>query len=190
MAHLKSAKRVLSIVLIILPVLYLGFLIPDRCGVWDRMSGLSLVEDLEARYQISYGTDAGPIIRVGDKEWQPLLCLIRRYGVKLPADGQPKMIVRYKAVDSARVPAEGPIVAEWTAPSTPIVVVFRDVTDAKESVPREDAAIIGTIGDLQNWILRAKDDRRFWVQDVFLGIFGPLLGIVIFLIDWKQESAG
>jgi len=190
MPRLKKLKSALSIVLIILPVLYLGFLIPDRFGVWDRLSGLSLVEDVAAKYQISYAADA-PVIRVGYREWKPLLCLIKRYSAvkKFPTDKEPRMIVRYVGVGAVRVPAEGPILAEWTPPSTPILVVFRDSPDANGTFPKEDAVILGTIGDLQDWILRAKDYRRFLVQDVFLGIFGPLLGLAIFLIDWKTGDA-
>jgi hypothetical protein len=50
-----------------------------------------------------------------------------------------------------------------------------------------DYRVVGTIGDLREWISKAKDYRRFLVQDVFLGTFTPLLGFALFLIDWKKE---
>lgn len=75
--------------------------------------------------------------------------------------------------------------AEWTAPSTPLALLYRDWPG--NEVPREDYRIIGTIGNLREWISKAKDDRRFLVQDVFLGTFTPLLGFGLFLIEWKTE---
>ncbi len=52
----------------------------------------------------------------------------------------------------------------------------------------EDSRVIGTIGDLRDWIDKAKDHRRFVVQDVFLGTFTPLLGLFVFWIEGKVES--
>lgn len=182
----RRAKFVLNLVLLILPFLYLGFIVADRAGVWDRLFGLDLIEQAATRFELSYAPDASNPVKVGDKEWKPLLNLAYKYSTaKFPADKQPRVIARFVAVSSARIPAEGPVMAEWTAPSTPLVLLYRDWPG--NTVPSEDYRILGTIGDLRNWISQAKDYRRFLVQDVFLGMFTPLLGFALFLIDWKSE---
>ncbi len=118
---LRTTKRVLNFVLIVLPLLYLGFIIADRFGVWDRLSGLDDVERIAARFELSYAPDASHPVRVGDAEWKPLLQLVNTYSnAQLPSDKEPRVIARYVAVSSARTPPEGPIIAEWTAPSTPL----------------------------------------------------------------------
>jgi hypothetical protein len=183
----RRAKFALNLILFILPLLYLGFILADRAGVWDRLFGLDLVEQAAARFELSYAPDASLPVRVGDKEWKPLLHLAYRYSTaQFIPNKQPRVIARFVAVSSARTPTEGPVYAEWTAPSTPLVLLYRDWPG--NTVPLEDYRIIGTIGDLRDWISKAKDFRRFWVQDVFLGTFTPLLGFALFLIDWKGEE--
>lgn len=87
---------------------------------------------------------------------------------------------------SARTPPDSTVFSEWTAPSTPLFLIYRDWPG--NDVPKEDYRVIDTIGDLRDWISKAKDYRRFLVQDVFLGTFTPLLGFALFLIDWKTET--
>lgn len=184
--RLGKTKFVLNLVLLILPFLYLGFILADRAGVWDRLGGLDLVEQAAARFELSYAPDASKPVRVGDKAWEPLLKLVYGYShAQFPAEKTPRVIGRSVAVSSSRLPEEGPVEAEWTAPSTPLLLLYRDWPG--NTVPREDYRIIGTIGDLREWISKAKDYRRFLVQDVFLGTFTPLLGFAVFLIDRKDE---
>lgn len=183
---LKKLKFALNLVLVILPILYLGFILADRAGVWDRLCGLDLVEQAAARFELSYAPDASTPVRAGDKGWKPLLNLAYRYShAQFPADKQPRVIARFVAVLSNRTPTDGVVEAEWTAPSTPLALLYRDWPG--NEVPREDYRIIGTIGNLREWISEAKDYRRFLVQDVFLGTFTPLLGFAVFLIDRKTE---
>jgi hypothetical protein len=185
--RLGKVKFVLNLVLVILPLLYLGFILAERAGVWDRLSGLDLVEEATARFELSYASNASEPVRVGDKEWEPLLKLVYRYShAQFPVEKQPRVIARFKASLSTRTPTDGPVESEWTAPSTPLALLYRDWPG--NEVTREDYRIIGTIGDLREWISKAKDYRRFLVQDVFLGTFTPLLGFAVFLIDRKTEQ--
>jgi hypothetical protein len=187
--RLGKVKLVLNLVLLILPFLYLGFILADRAGVWDRLSGLDLVEEAATRFELSYAPNASEPVRVGDKEWEPLLKLVYRYShAQFPVEKQPRVIARFKALLSARTPTDGLVESEWTAPSTPLALLYRDWPG--NEVPREDYRIIGTIGDLREWISKAKDYRRFLVQDVFLGTFTPLLGFAVFLIDRESEQRG
>jgi hypothetical protein len=185
--RLGKVKFALNLTLVILPLLYLAFILADRAGVWDRLSGLDLVEEVAARFELSYAPNASAPVRLGDKEWEPLLKLVCKYShAQFPADKQPRVIARYKALISAKIPEEGPVIAEWTSPSTPLYLLYRDWPG--NEVPREDYRIIGTIGNLREWISEAKDYRRFLVQDVFLGTFTPLLGFAVLLIDRKTEE--
>jgi hypothetical protein len=184
-----SAKFVLNVVLLILPLLYLGFIFADRFGVWDRLGGLDLVEHAATNFELSYAPDASTPVRLGDKEWVPLLKLTYKYSnAQFPTDKQPLLFARFVAISSGRTPSEGPVLGEWTAPSTPLALLYRD-WPGHGDIQLADYRVVGTIGDLREWISKAKDYRRFLVQDVFLGTFTPLLGFALFLIDWKKEQS-
>ncbi len=163
-------------------------IVADRFGVWDHLTKLDLVEDAATNFESSYTPDASTPVRVADKGWAPLLKLTYKYSrAQFPVDKQPRVFARLQALASARTPAEGPVLAEWTAPSTPLLLLYRDWPG--NTIPKEDYRIIGTIGDLREWISNEKDYRRFLVQDVFLGTFTPLLGFALFLIDLKKERS-
>jgi hypothetical protein len=189
-SKLKKAKRALTIILLVLPFIYLGFIVTDRLGVWDRLTGLDLVEKVAARFDLSYADNASSPVRVGDKEWKPLLALVYRYSkASFVPDKKPRVFARLKAPLSTRTPSEGPIVAEWTAPSTPIFLLYVEwPQNTGKDIPPDQWRVIGTIGDLHDWIYREKDRRRFLVQDIFLGTFGPLLAIAVFWLERRIEE--
>ena len=63
-------------------------------------------------------------MRRDDKEWSPLMPMITKYSnADLPRDKKPRVFARFKAVLSAKDDATG---AEWTAPSTPIVLIYKE----------------------------------------------------------------
>ena len=180
------AKFVLNVLLLILPFLYLGYILADRIGVWDRLERLDLVEHAATNFELSYAPDASTPVRLGDKEWAPLLKLTYKYSnAQFPNDKQPLLFARFVAISSGRTPSAGPILAEWTAPSTPLALLYHEWPGHGDIQPA-DYRVVGTVGDLREWISKAKDYRRFLVQDVFLGTFTPLLGFALFWIDWKK----
>ena len=185
----RWVKFVLNVLLLILAFSYLGFIVADRFGVWDHLFGIDLVEQAATNFESSYTPEASKPVRVGDKEWEPLLKLAYQYSrAQFPTDKQPHVFIRSVATLSTRTPPEGPMTSEWTAPSTPLFLVYKD-WPGHGDVKSEDYRTIGTLEDLRDWISKVKDSRRFWVQDVFLGTFTPLLGFALFLIDWKKEQA-
>jgi hypothetical protein len=180
-------KNVLTIITLLLPFLYVGFVVADRLGIWDETSGLDLVQSASDRFEESYAENASQPVRVGDKEWKPLLRIIYRYSrATFPTDKEPRVVARMVAPLSVRTPQAGPLKSEWTVPSTPLYLLYRDWPG--QSVYPDDYRVVGSIGDLQEWISKEKDRRRFLVQDIFLGIFGPLLSVVIFWLE-KRGSA-
>ena len=172
-----------------LPFLYTAFIIADRYGIWDRLSGLELVEQASERFDLSYAENASHPVRVGDKQWEPLLKLVYRYSAaNFDTTKQPRVIARLQASLSTRIPAEGPLMAEWTAPSTPLFLIYQDwPTNTGKGMAADAWRVVGTIGDLKEWIAKEKDRRRFLVQDIFLGTFGPLLALVIFWLETKTD---
>jgi len=100
-----------------LPILYFIFIVADRAGVWSRLRGLDLVENVATRFEKSYAPDASRPVNVGDSEWEPLMRIIDQYSTaKLPADRKPQSVARYQACASCKVEgSNGQIIAEWTA---------------------------------------------------------------------------
>jgi hypothetical protein len=164
--------------------------ISDRAGVWDDISVLSWSARSEARFEKSYGADASVPVRASDKAWQPTLRLFYRYShAKFQTNREPKVIARLQATLSTRTPPEGPIVSQWSSPSTPVILMYVDwPKNTGKDLASEDWVTVGSIGDWRDWISKEQDRRRFLVQDVFLGTFGPLLSIFVFLLERRLET--
>jgi hypothetical protein len=77
-------------------------------------------------------------------------------------------------------------IAEWTAPSTLIALLYKDWPG--QDVPPEDYRIVGTIGDLRAWIIRSKDDFRFVMQDILLAVLSITLGAIIWVTEAKPDK--
>lgn len=185
--ELQTRRLWLNILAIGLPLLYVVFVVTDRLGVWDYLTGLDLVEQVANRFDQSYAVDASRPVRVGDREWSPLLSLIQSYThASLDSSRRPLLIARFKAVASNRIPEQGVLLAEWTAPTTPLAILYEE-WPGKDLQPN-DYRVVGSIADLHEWISKARDARRFWVQDIFLGVFTPLLALAVVLIDRRLET--
>src|SRR6266403_6420156 len=107
-AKLKRWKRLVAGFTLTLPFSYLAFVILDRYGCWDKVTGLDLAEKVSTRFDLSYANDASQPVRVGDKEWAPLLSLIYRYSrANFSKDKEPHIVARMQAPFSTRTPEEG-----------------------------------------------------------------------------------
>jgi hypothetical protein len=181
----KRKQRLVKFVsAIVLPVVYVGFVITEHAGVWDRLHGLDLVEDVAGRLETSYAEGVDRQIGPDEEAWEPLIKLIYEYSnVELPMDKEPKMVARYVAISSAKIELGKSKFAEWTAPATPIVVLYRERTG--QEVSPEDVRLVGSIGDIRTWIRRSKNDFKFLVHDLFLGMFSLGIGVMVWRIDNK-----
>ncbi len=186
---MSMTKLCLRSAALALPLLYLTFLIADRYGVWSRMRGLDKVEAVATRFEQSYSPDASRPVSVGDPEWKPLIHLIYQYSnVDFPKNKEPRTVARFSATLSGKQTGpEGQVFSEWTAPSTPFAVLYRRWPG--QDVPKEDWRIAGTIGDLRAWILRSKDDLRFFVKDVFLVLFSFVVGLLLLIHESRITRA-
>ena len=179
----KGKQRLVKFVsAIVLPVVYGGFVITEHAGVWDRLRCLDLVEDVAGRLETSYAEGVDRQIGPDEKAWEPLIKLIYEYSnVELPMDKEPKMVARYVAISSAKIELGKSKFAEWTAPATPIAVLYRESPGQK--VSPEDVRLVGSIGDIRTWIRRSKNDFKFLVLDLFLGAFSLGIGVMVWRMD-------
>ena len=164
-------------------VCVLMFVISTHAGWWDQWRGLDEVEKLAANIETSYA-HVPRQVRPGESAWKPLLRLIRRYSIAdLPTDKEPKVFGRFVAIDSKKIELGGGQIGEWTAPTRPIVLIYRDWPG--QQVPLADYRIVGVISDLRSWINRSKDDFRFWVQDVFFASASLAVTIAVY---WRKKQ--
>lgn len=124
---MSKTKFRLKAIALVTPLLYLGLLIADRQGVWSCWRGLDRVEAVAARFEQSYAPDASHPVSAGDPEWEPLISMIYQYSnANFPKDKQPQVVARSQATAAGQLRADdGTLIAEWTAPSTPIVLLYR-----------------------------------------------------------------
>jgi len=185
---MNPTRLTLRVLSLLLPILYLVFLLADRAGVWSRLQGLDRVERVAERFEKSYAPNASAPVIAGDPEWEPLLKLIYRYShASLPKDKQPQTVARFRAVASGKEETPGgELIAEWTAPSTPFALLY--LPWPGQPIPKEDYRVVGTIGDLRAWITRSKDDLRFLVKDVFLVLFSFAVGLTLLLQEHRSAK--
>ena len=161
-----------------IPFLYLTFVITEHYDVWDGPRGLDAVKRVASQMDTSYDPNVQRQFRATDPGFQETLDLIRKYTTaSLQPGREPIAIVRYVAVASGKTDLGNGKFAEWTAPTTPLILLYTEPPVATSN----DFIVVGSIGDLHTWIERSKTDFRFFVQDVFLTLFSLVLGVLIWL---------
>ena len=161
----------------VLPILYLFLVVAEHSGLIDHWRGLDRVQTVADNFTLSYAVDACAPVYPGDDAWMPLIDLIQKYSkVKLRTDKHPQTVARFGATLSARQELGAGTTAEWTSPSTPFAVLYSHWPDHGTTFPPEDYTIVGSIGDLQNWIAKSRADCHFLIRDIVLGILTLVLG--------------
>ena len=188
--HLTQAKPWLKLVAVtIMPSLFLAFTVSEHYGLWDRVRGLNDVREVTRRMNTSYA-DEKRVYRKSDKEFGPTLALIRKYSsARIPSDREVLLIARYRAVVSYQESLSNGQVAEWTAPTTPLLLLYADPPG------NGDVIQVGAIGDLYSWIEQSKSDFKFYVQSILLGVFSLVLGFLVWAVEHvlprvKLKAAG
>jgi len=76
---------------------------------------------------------------------------------------------------------------EWTAPTTPILLLYKEWPGASDLHIGEDALVVGTIGSLHDWIKQDQADFEYLWRTI---IFGALsASIAIFLLPRRRPQA-
>ena len=164
-------------------VLSVAFAVLTYLGVWNELRGDNLVAALAARLDTSYA-EVPRQVREADKEWLPLMRLIRNNThVDLPKDRKPIVFARFVAVASFKQDSG----AEWTAPTTPIVLLYKDLNQG--ALSKDDWITIGTIEDLHNWVRTDVADFDFLVRTIMFGILSVCVGVFLALPDKPKPEA-
>src|SRR5216683_4674764 len=173
---------------VFLPLVTIVFVVSEHVGWWDRYLGLTDVLEAAARLETSYAEGVRRIVIPGDPAWVPVLDLIRRYSsVKLPPGREPRALARFVAVASAKIDTGLGNIAEWTAPSTPIALLYQDWPG--NTIPPSDYRIVGTIGDLRAWVDKRRADVHFLGRDILLSVTSVVIGLVIWLVEHSPPSS-
>lgn len=169
-----NAKQIARWTSVALAGLSVAFAIVSFTTRWDWLRHDDMVEKVAARFDLSYTKDASLPVQLDDPEWVPLLRLIKQYSPhegELPNDRRPMTFARAPAITSAQTPF-----GEWTAPSTPVVLFYRKWPDPGTGDFKwgQDGFIVGTIGDLHDWVRRDRADFDFFGGPSFLDCCPPV----------------
>ena len=189
---LYDARGIVRWIGVFLSLVSVAFAALSYFGFWSSVRGDDLLAALANRLDTSYATDVSRQVRQPDPEWRPLLRVIRSYSPKrgiLPKDREPVVFARFAAVASAKSEA-----GEWTASTTPIVLLYKEWPSPGNSiVPGQDGWIIGTLGDFHEWIRKDEADFDFLLRTVILGALSACVGLFLALPERRkpvEESEG
>lgn len=176
-------------------VLAIAFTALNHSGFIDHLRGLDSAGEVASRYDLSYGQgSAGPIYE-SDPAWPALIRLTYKYSkADLPRDRKPVVMVRDVALQSAidrNVERLGsPVRAQWTAPTTPIFLVYRMwPSPGGPPISSQDVRVIGTIADLHDWIRKDSDDFRFMVTDIAFALLTLWFAAMISILRRRNGQA-
>jgi len=184
--NVKQIARWTSVVLAVLSV---AFAIVSYTTRWDWLRHDDMVEKVAERFDLSYSQDAGLPVQRGDPEWTPLLKLIKRYSPhrgELPKNRPPMTVARFQAITAAQTAA-----GEWTAPTTPVALLYRKWPDSGsgEFKRGQDVFVVGTIGDLHDWVRRDRADFDFLWRTIIFGLLSACVGIALALADTTRPAS-
>ena len=194
MLESKAALHTAKLVLLLPLLLYLGFIIPENKGYWDHVTGLDSAREVADRFERSVGPDDAVPVRAGEKDFEPVIALIRKYSsTKLVKGKPPQVVARMQAtVYDAKPLGPGGKLAQWTSPATPILVYYYDWPNVRfpgGTIPDDEYSVVGTLGDLHDWINRAHEDLHFEVVDLLLvGLVPLMVGLYEYLVELRNEE--
>lgn len=176
----SSAKRRVEFASVLLPFIGLAWIVAEHFGLVDRWRGIDLVERVANRFDESYAPDASRPVYPEDAEWKPTIKLIEEYSkVKWPPGMKPQTIARMQAKLSEQDVGG----YEWTSPATPIAVLYTRWPRNGPGIPKEEVAIVGSIGELHGWIERSKNSFHFLISDCFMAAMAGVLGYWVWRLN-------
>ncbi len=180
----KAIARWLGVMFSLLAVIFaaLGY-----AGIWSKLRGDGTVAKFANGLDTSYAEDVKRVVYPMDPEWIPLLRIIRTYTAqKLPHDRQPMVFGRGQAITSAKSD-----VGEWTAPTTPILLIYKEWPNGGNGPIEKgrDFFVVGTLGDLHEWIKRDQADFDFFWRTLIFGGLSACVGVFLALPDKRPIVA-
>jgi hypothetical protein len=180
---LCAARNVIRWVGVAISLRSVTFAALNYYGFWRHVRGDDLLEALANRLDTSYAEDVSRQVRPGEREWNPLLRVLATH-VQVPKDKTPVVFARAQAITSSK--NEG---GEWTAPTTPIFLMFRDwpapVTgDFKRGV---DFIQVGTLDDLHQWIKVDQSEFTYFWGTLIFGMLSACVGAFLALPEKRAD---
>lgn len=120
LARLDAARNAARWIGVALSAASVVFAILGYFDFWRHMPGNDLLDALANRLDTSYAENVSRQVRPGEPEWYPLMRGITARA-NIPRDKTPVAFARSVAVVSAETTA-----GEWTAPTTPLKLLFRE----------------------------------------------------------------
>ena len=191
--HSKRTLHAAKLVLLLPLALYLAFIILEKWGYWDQLRGLDVCQQVADRFERSVGPDDAVPVRVGDREFEPVVNMIRKYSsTKIPSNRELHVIARLQAKVYDAQPIGDNVLAQWTSPATPIAVMYYDWPNRRfpnGTIPRDEVDIVGTLGNFHEWIARSREDFHFLIVDLLLVGFVPLaVGLYEYIVEIRFEK--
>ena len=154
-------------------------------GMWDKIRGTIALNAISGRFDLSYAQDASKPVRVTDPDWPSVMRLITEYATdRIPHDGRiPLLLARAQAVSSTNVESLPGIPVEWTAPTTPLFLFYREWPNPGSGpyIPGKDVYFVGNIGDLHEWIRRDRSDFDFFWRTIIFGAISTCVALFLAL---------
>lgn len=181
-------KLLLSIsTTVLIPVVAIGFIVVERVGLVDSIAGLDGVEEVAGRMESSYQPGVDRRIGPDERAWPAIRSLIDKYSTaELPSNQEPTALARFVAIASGSVQVGPDQFAEWTAPTTPIALIYGPIDG---SLQASDVVVVGDIGDLRDWMERRRADIRFWFLDIVIALLLVFLSASVVFAQYKSRTA-
>lgn len=102
------------------------------------------------------------------------------------------MITRLQAKVYAQLLGADGKLAQWTSPATPVVVFYYDCPNVRfpaGTIPQDQYIIVGTLGNLREWVARNHEDFHFFIVDLLLvGIVPLAVGLYEYFVELRYEK--
>lgn len=178
-----SREKFFELVTIAVPLIILLYSVGEHFGFIDRFLGNDDVMGIYERFNTSYDPSIDRKVGSDEPGWARAMTLIRKHSAaKIEFIDEKMILARSVATVSGKVDLPNGKYAEWTAPSTPLLLVNSE-GEKMDGFVSEDVQIVGSIGDLKLWVEQDQLSRRFLFQD----IFSPLAAAILAIILWKIE---
>jgi hypothetical protein len=186
---IKPAARWIAV---LVSLVSFGFAALSYTGFWSEFRGDNQAANAANRFDLSYGPEAAQPVTSDDPAWKPLLRIIEKYTqARLLQDHAPKLLARSVAVSSDKLMAGDVVIAQWTAPTTPIVLFYTRWPDPGHGpfIKDKDFVTVGSLGDLHDWIRRDQADFDFLWRTLIFGALSLCFATFLALPDTQPPTA-
>jgi len=177
----KRFVSLLELFLIVgIPFMTVGLDMLEDSRIYNQLFDFTTIDNTIYRFKTDYAQSIrrGVFEHSEPKEYRKLWKLIQTYTHTPLRKERPYAISMLKVNNPPKVslPYTAPDV-ELIPDSAPIVAVYQEFSDGTK-IPGKDVVIVGTIADLERWLLNAKKTIRI-VMNMSVSLLSILLGLFI-----------